>query len=449
MSSIFDKYKATSTKTIKKLAETEDELTLTKRAGRLDLVDSVENKVRLGPKHPEEDTFMHMRACHWIKVEKDGQAGTRTVPNARLHGNLSKDPIEIYIDLVRDRLADGDPENLEKIKKITAWKGGMSLSTTWLSWAKKITKTERGPWVLWEYWRPVRDDLKNKMVIEDESEAIETDPFTHPLEGKCVLVTPSKAKKKTTINIATNPTKLTLEEMEAYDKLTPISRMPELNYSLADFELALEGIEFWDEAEDINLFQDEEFQEEIKVLRKELKANVKTGATTDAEDMDNDELPFEDDEKPKSSKAAKSAPKAAIKPKGSKPKPEPEPEEEELETEEGDDVAEEDEPDQFEAMTRKQLIAYKTEQGWDDVKCFTKNTDEEIREKVRTKYAEMNSDADGDGEVAEDVAEEEEDHIPVPAKKSTLTTGALGAGVGKKLDLDTIKAQLNKKTGKK
>lgn len=443
--SIFDKYKATSTKTIKKLAETEDELTLIRRAGRLDLTDGVENKVRLGPKHPGEETFMHMRACHWIKIEKDGQPATRTVPNARLHGGLSKDPIELYIELVRNRLADGDPDNLEKIKKITAYKGGMSLSTTWLSYAKKISKTERGPWVLYEYWRTVRDDLKNKMVIEDESEAIETDPFTDPLEGRCVLIRPDKAKKKTTINIATNPTKLTEKEMEEYDKLTPISRMPELNYSLTDFELALEGIEYWDEAEDCGLFQDEEFQEEIKALRKELKANVKGGATTDgteeAEEVD-DELPFEEDEKPKAKKATgKTSAKAG---KG-KPKPEPEPEEDEEQTEESDEEGSEDEePDQFESMTRKELIAYKTEQGWTDVKCFTKDSDEAIRQKVRTKQAEV--DVESGEEAGEDEVVEEEDEAPAPAKAPAK---AAAPAAGKKLDLDTIKAQLNKKTGKK
>src|SRR5882757_4724463 len=114
MASIFDKYKATSTKTIKKLSEEEDEKTLTRRAGRIDLKDGVESKLRLGPAHPGEETFMHMRATHWIKIEKDGVAATRTVPNARLHGGLSADPCEVFVEYSKLKLSTGVAEDLEK-----------------------------------------------------------------------------------------------------------------------------------------------------------------------------------------------------------------------------------------------------------------------------------------------------------------------------------------------
>src|SRR5579872_7214477 len=125
MASIFDKYKPTKTATIKKLSEEEDEKTLQKRQGRIDLPDGVQTKLRLGPAHPGEDSFMHQAGSHWIKVDKDGQAATRKVPNARVHLDLAKDPIEVYIDFVRTMLSDGSTENADKIKKLTSYKGGM------------------------------------------------------------------------------------------------------------------------------------------------------------------------------------------------------------------------------------------------------------------------------------------------------------------------------------
>jgi hypothetical protein len=441
MASIFDKYKATSTKVVKKLTEEEDEKTLTKRAGRIDIAIG-ENKIRFGPKHPGEDTFMHMRGCHWLKVSKEGsdEAAIRTVPDAKLHGDLSMDPCEAYIELCKERLSTGKASDSDKLKKITAWKGGMGLSCTWLSYAKKISKTERTGWLIYEYWRNIRDDLKNQMVTEDEDEAIELDPFTDPLKGKCAIITVKKVGKKnqTTMKISENITKLTEEEMVAYDKLTPISNMPEFHYTMQDFETALEGIEYWDEAESIGLFDDEEFVETLASIKAELKAKLQ-GVTADdeeGEEGDEDE-PFEEDEAPKSKKSSKSATPVAAKAGKGKKVVEEEPEEDQEEGEESEEATDED--DEFSGMDRRALIAYKAKQGWEEVKIYKTDDDDKIREKLRERAALEGGDEE---------AEVEEEEAPVkPTTKKTVVAGT--KPTTGKLSLETIKAQLNSKTGKK
>lgn len=370
--SIFDKYKATSTKVMKKLMDEEDSATSSgKFSNRLELSDGL-NKVRFGPRHPGEESFMHMRACHWITIEVDNQPARRTVGNARVHLGVEQDPVEFYVENAKNKLSTGEAEDTEKLKNLTAWKGGMNLSTTWWSYAKFIEKEKRGPWEIFEYKRSVRDELKNQMIVEDEDESIETDCVSGPTDGRCALITyNSKAKQAKDyykLKLSDKITKLTEEEMQAYDKLIPISKLPEFNYSIADYELAIEGLKYYDEANEIGLFEDADFLEELKGIKTAIKKQL-GGATTDGkeadEDVDIDELPFE-----------------------------------------------EDEGDKFTAMDRKALIAYKAEQGY-DIKLLKTDSDDDMRNKLREQ---------------ENEAEEEEEKsakaLPKPGKLDLATIKA-------------------------
>lgn len=446
MGDIFSKYTATPTKTIKKLAEEEDAKTKTNKfSGRIELSDGL-NKLRIGPRHPGEESFMHMRAQHWIPIEKDGETVKRTVPNGRIHGGLKEDIVEAYVAFCSEKLATGEAEDAEKITKLTAYPGGLNLSTGWVSYAMLIKKEGRGPWEMFEYGRTIREDFRREMVIEDSDEAIELDILSPPKTGRSVLLTynpKSKNKKEIyKVKIGEKAIPLSVGEMTAYDKLTPISKLPEFNYNITHFELAIQGIKNFDSDNEIDLFDSEEFTEILKKIRKEVKAlggNKK--ATTDiedAEDQDEDELPFEDgdeDEKPKKGSKGKKEPKAAPKKPAGKKVVEEEDEEDSDEAEDTEDTNEEagDEADQFEAMDRAELKAYKTEKGWDDIKVFKTTTDEALREAIRAKEAEEN-----EGETdSEDEAPEEDDEPEEKSKK-------LPAGKGK-LTLDDIKANLNKK----
>lgn len=429
MASIFDKYKPTSTTTVKKIMEEEDAATsFNKRSGRLELSDGL-NKIRIGPKHPGEDSFMHIHGCHWITIQKeDGEPGRRTVQNARLHANIKQDPIEAYVDFCKTKLATGEQEDTDKIKLLTDYKTGLNLSTTWLSYGKLIKGEHRGAWELFEYKRSVRDALKSSMIIEDEDEAIEADPFTDPLTGRCILLTyNSKAKKSTDyykVQIAEKKTPITEDEMIAYDKLTPISKLPEVNYTMKDFELALEGLEYYDEEHDINLFADEEFQGILKTIKKQLVKKA-DGIASDVENEEvSDELPFDEDEKPKKKVVGK-----VVKEKTTKKEKIPEPEEEDPEEESQPEEDDEDKvgSDKFSKMDREELKIYKAEKEY-DIKLFKNDTDEDIRNKLREAEAAAGEDPDPEPE--------EEDDEPVAVKKAPTKP---------KLTLEEIKRQMKAK----
>lgn len=430
MASIFDKYKPTSTKKIKDLSADEDSKTNSGGfAGRLDLEDGT-NKIRIYPAHPGEESFIRIRACHWITIEVEGQREPqrRTVPNARIHLGIETDPIEAYMDFCREQFSGSEQAaNSAKLKKIlsNSFNGGLLMATTWTVYASSVNKDgKKSKPLLFEMKRTVREALKNEMIIEDESEAIESDPFTDPRTGKPVIITyNSKAKKSSDyykIQIGKNSSPLTKEELEAFDKMTPLSRLPEMNYSLADFELALEGIKYYDESEEINLFEEEEFQERLKEIKKQVKDLV--GGVSDADDN----LPFDEDENKSKKKV------------GKKKK-----DEEEEQVDEPDEPVE-DEPeeptgDKFDEMERPELIKYKAEQGYADLKMFKGDSDDDLREKLRAYEAEHGEPEDPE-EAVEEPAEEED--IPAPAKKSDAKKGS-------KITLEEIKAKINANKNKK
>jgi hypothetical protein len=311
------------------------------------------------------------------------------------------------------------------------------------------------------------------MVVEDEDEAIDLDPFTDPKKGRCALITYNQAKKKTSLKISDKITPLTLEEMEAYDKLTPISRMQNQNYSMTDFELALEGIQYFDETEEVNLFESEEFQNIIKTVKKELKAKFTTKPiakdvaeetgedmkTAEDEDEDGvDDLPFDTDEDEEVITSKKKDKKTGGKAVKKKP-PVEEDDEDNLEENLDEEMAEEaeelvesevPEDDEFTYMERKDLVSYKIKKKWDDVKLLKNDTDDEMRDKLRAKLAESVEEdlSNREGEQSADDDDEEGEVAVVTSKKKTVAKDEVATGKPK-LTVNDIKArmQANKKNG--
>lgn len=466
MADIFSKYSATPINTVKKIAEEENSKTVSNRfADRLEISEGL-NKIRIGPKHPGEQHFMHMRACHWISIDGDNGPQRRTVSNARVMLGVEEDPIESYVQFCKEKLADGEEDHSEKLKNLTDWQKGLNLSMSWMSYAKLIKGEKRSGWQIWEYSQPVRDLLLSEMVIEDEDEALTVDPFTNPKTGRSVLLTytakTKKTKAKRTIKLAEKAAPLSADELVAYDKLTPINNLPEFNYSMKDYDLALEGLAYYDESEEINLIDDEEFVAILAKIKKDIKKKLAGGkAATDAEDVEeNDELPFDEDEadedeKPKKTGKGIKATKPADKKKPGKKvveEDEDEPEEEEKpkgkrgpkkkvvveepeedEVEEAIDEDETPEPDKFDGMERRDLIAYKAKKGYEEVKIYKSDEDDDIRTKLREHEASLD-------EVETDEPEEDEVEEAPKSKKKTDDKSAIS--------LDSIKKQMAERSKK-
>jgi hypothetical protein len=78
--------------------------------------------------------------------------------NARIHGNQERDVNDEYIAMARRVLGSGDAEDSAKLKKMTDWKGGLTMQSVWIAYADKIKKDKR-EFGVWEMKKTVRMDM--------------------------------------------------------------------------------------------------------------------------------------------------------------------------------------------------------------------------------------------------------------------------------------------------
>lgn len=441
MASIFDKYAPVPVKNIKKLTEEEDaQANFGKRVGRIEFNEG-QNKLRICPKHPSEKHWMKMIQQYWMNLENnEGQLSRRTIPSGKIHGGLKVALTELYVDLCKLKFETSEKESdIKKLAAVTDWKTGLLPQTLWVIYAALIDKSgEKGPFETLELKAWMRSGILDEMQVEDDEEEMATDPFTHPKSGKYLLVTQDSKKKKASeklkFKISDKTCPFTEEEMETFDRMTPLSRLPACQYNMKSFEQELEGLSNFDEEHSIGLFDSEEFQETIKQVKRELKSL----ATGNSKIKDADE---EDDEKPKKSIVKKSTKKVE---EDEEEEPEPvkkvakkkvveEPEEEEEEVvvkpkkkapvveEEEEEVAT-DELDGLDREELKQIIAD------EELEVTIKKSfeDDTIRELIR-----------GARNPKKEDVEEEEEEAPAPKKKS-------GSGTS----LDDVRARLAARTKK-
>lgn len=429
--SIYDEFETTSTKTLKKIAETEEEIISSgSRGDRLTLKDGV-NKIRFWPKRKGEESFYKMRASHWYKIpdssSKKGDTVPRVVPDAKIHGGMEKDISEVYLEAVNDKLDSSDAAESRKIKKAngTGYNGGLLPNISWVAYASNVKdgKSISKP-AEFDFKKTVRDALNAEVMVEDEDEAIEVDPFTHPKDGRYVQITyDSKAKKAADyykVRVSDNKCPLSVDELIEFKKLPPLSELDIFKYTIKDFETALEGLQQYDEEEEIGVFDSDDFQELVKIYKKELVNKLKGTKDVDSDEDEGDDLPFKEDGKDKK----KTTGKLAVKAKKSEPEEEEEEEVDENERDGVDNV----QGDEFDAMDREELKQYKVDNEL-EIKIFKNDTDDTIREKIREAVAA------NEVHETEDEPEEEEAEEAPPAKKAT-------AGTKNKLSLDDIKNKL-------
>lgn len=300
--------KPTPVKVIKKLVTNEDSKLPSSSNNDFLSVEEGSNKFRIMPKLPGDDAFYRMRCIHWLTINgDDGKERRTTVQNAIEHGGQKKDIIEEYINFVQQNLDSSDADDEAKIKALTAWEGGLGKQTSWVCYAYKV-KQENMKFGLLEMKKTVRDQMNRETIIEDEDEALEVDPFTDPDTGKPVIIKMTKEKKKVnySVTLSKNPMPLTDDQVDEYLKKKPLRELSLLSYSNEDFEKSLEGIRFFDEKHEINLFDSEDFQEIVKELKKNLKKNnTDTLKKPNMKKVEDDEDEEEDDVKPVIKKTSK------------------------------------------------------------------------------------------------------------------------------------------------
>ena len=407
-----DKFKPVKTDQLKKNITNEAKFTGdSSRSGYLQIEEGP-NKFRLFPPHPGHESFSQLTVKHWVGVEKDGQMRRAPVPNSRIHGGLKHDIFEEYIRRSKAWMEENDVEDsAEKVKVMTAWKGGITGSTNWLMYALKIDGEER-TFGLLEVGKAVRDGINAIATSEDEDDPIEVDPFTHPDTGLPFTVTyKSKAqnpKDKYLVSLGRKPVALPLtdEELEDFETKKPLSEI--MSFSDNDLETAIEGLKKFDEENEIGFCATDEFEALVEEIKAEMSGGKKSVKKTAGGSSKPAPTKKEKKEEPK---------KPLKKSKPQEDEEEAEEEEEEVE-EEADEEEEELSGDHLTALTRDALKKYIAKKSL-EVKVKTSMSDEDIREAIRA----VESPAE------EEEAEEEEDD-------------------DSEADLASIKASLKKKAGR-
>lgn len=324
--SLRSQLKATSIKRLQKQIDADNEMVGTGSSTEyLNLEDGKTIKIRIFPGHPGQEDFYVAKKCYWLSFRTDdGETRRGTVLDSKVHGGTKWDVVEEYVKYAR-KFIGNDADKLEALVGSGPKSNSLNPQFTWLCYADRVNGDDQLRAKIWEFKKMVRDAMNKLAFSEDEDEVIEVDPFTDPDEGLPINVTyrknPNKKKGENFYEVAfpkkVSARPLTDEEIEYFMGLKPLSEVVN-KYGMRDFERALEGLQNFDEDNEIGMFDDEAWLEHLE----EIKAQY---------DADEDE-----DDTPKKKTAAK---KTTVK------KASPAPEEDEEDDEEDDDAEEEeDEP---------------------------------------------------------------------------------------------------------
>lgn len=409
-SSLRSQLKATPIKSLKKRVDEDNDMIGAYASNEyLNLEDGKLMKIRIFPAHPNVENFYIPKKCYWLSIAgNDGDMRRVQVLDSRAHGGTKFDLVDEYVKWAKKKWAKDD-ERLEALVGTGVKSNSLNPQYSWLCYADVVKADEPLKAKLWEFKKMVRDQLNKLAFSEDEDEAIEIDPFTDPDDGLPVMVkylkNPNKKKGENYYEVSF-PKKsmarpLTDDEIEYFMTLKPLSEvLPK--YALRDFERALEGLQNFDEENEIGLFDDDDWLEHVEEIKAQYdsdddeekpkkkvtkKAVKKTVSKAEDDDEEETEEEAEEEEKPA---------------KKSKKKSEPEPEEEE-DDDNNEEEETESEDDEFSDMDRNELKRYIRDNGL-DVTVKKTMSDDDLREAIRKEVA-----AGGEEEETESDDDEEED----------------------------------------
>lgn len=396
MSNLRSQFKATSIKTLKKVVDKDNAFLGVSSNEYLQLEDGKTLKIRIFPAHPNQEAFYVSKKCYWLPFQtRDGEARRGTVLDSVMHGGTALDIVQEYVKLAKKRYAK-DSEKINALTGTGVKSNSLNPQYSWICYADIINGDEALSPKLWEFKKTIRDGLNKLSFSEDEDEPIEVDPFTDVDEGLPVLVkylkNPDKKKGENfyEVSFAKKPVARPLsdEELDAFAKLKPLSEVVPA-YTIKEFDRALEGLQQFDEDNDMGMFEDDEWLEIVE--------KVKAQYSDDSEE--------EEEEKPKSSKKISKAKKQEVE----------EEEEDEEETNSADG-------DEFDDMDRSALKRYIVQNSL-DVTVKKSMSDDDIRNLIRNAKPATpaeEEEEDDDNNTTEDNAEAEEAKDEAPKAKVSL-----------------------------
>ena len=398
--SLRSQLKATSIKRLQKQIDEDNAMVGAQNSTEyLNLEDGKTVKIRIFPGHPGVQDFYVAKKCYWLScVGDDGETHRGTVLDSRVHGKTKFDVVEEYVKWAKKKIGN-DADKLEALVGNGPKSNSLNPQYSWLCYADKINGDDQLRAKIWEFKKMVRDAMNKLAFSEDEDEVIEVDPFTDPDEGLPIMVTyrknPNKKKGENFYEVSfpkkVSARPLTDEEIEYFMTLKPLNEILS-KYGMKDFERALEGLQNFDEENEIGLFDDDDWIEHLE----EIKAQY------DSDDS-------EEDSEPKKKTAVKKAVKKAY----AKSEEDEEEEKDEADDEEEDETEEENDEDgdEFDSMDRVALKKYITANGL-EISVKKSMSDDDLRNAIRA--AAKSDDADE----ADDEEEDDETEEEAPAKVS-------------------------------
>ena len=396
--SLRSQLKATSIKRLQKQIDEDNAMVGAQNSTEyLNLEDGKTVKIRIFPGHPGVQDFYVAKKCYWLSfVGDDGETHRGTVLDSKVHGGTKFDVVEEYVKWAKKKIGN-DADKLEALVGNGPKSNSLNPQYSWLCYADKINGDDQLRAKIWEFKKMVRDAMNKLAFSEDEDEVIEVDPFTDPDEGLPIMVTyrknPNKKKGENFYEVSfpkkVSARPLTDEEIEYFMTLKPLNEILS-KYGMKDFERALEGLQNFDEENEIGLFDDEDWIEHLE----EIKAQY------DSDDS-------EEDSEPKKKTAVKKAVKKAY----AKSEDDEEEEKDEAEDEAEDEEEDDEDGDEFDSMDRVALKKYITANGL-EISVKKSMSDDDLRNAIRA--AAKSDDADE----AEDEEEDDETEEEAPAKVS-------------------------------
>lgn len=361
----------------RKQEQEEKELGTTRGSDTYHDVEHGSNYFRVLPPHPDDPDFYIPRTVVWLSVYNDDGEGTRrtTIFNARLHGkrSITLDLVEEYVKYVKRRISEieeDDPKEASRIADVlTHWQKGLSYSTTFVCYALKYTTSKEdvddGVFGLLEMKKSVKDGMSkvNDDFWEESDEPISVDFITDPEDGYLVKIKYNKDAKKAADYYDVRAVKqLPLSDgiLEKLDKSKTLSSRLLNAYKMRDFDWALEGLQIWEEENDVEFLEEEEMLEIMETCKEQV------------------ELATDDDELEEA--------------------------EEEDELEEAEEEEEDDELDEFDEMGRRELKKFIKDEEL-DIKVYKGDDEDYIRDKIREALDELEEEEE---ELEEELEEEEE-----------------------------------------
>lgn len=401
MTNLRSQLKATSIKKLQKQVDADNEMVGTGSSTEyLNLEDGKTIKIRIFPAHPGQEEFYVAKKCYWLTFNTDdGDTRRGTVLDSKVHGGTKWDIVEEYVKWAKKHIGN-DAEKLEALVGNGPKSNSLNPQYSWLCYADRVNGDNQLRAKLWEFKKMVRDAMNKLAFSEDEDEVIEVDPFTDPDEGLPINVTyrknPNKKKGENYYEVAfpkkVSARPLTDEEIEYFMTLKPLSEVI-YKYGMRDFERALEGLQNFDEDNEIGLFDDDDWLEHLEEIKAQYDAD-------------------EEEEKPKKS-AKKVVNKDESAPKKAVVEDEDDEEEEDDDTSEEEDDAEDTEGDEFDDMDRSELKKYISKNGL-EISVKKSVSDDDLREAIRAASKDEDA-AEADDEKEDDDTDNEEE---APAKVS-------------------------------